>query len=45
MGGTAFHQREDGLTRFGIRLPNAGPITGDEQPEEATMVPVAQATS
>ncbi len=44
MGGTAFHQREDGLTRFGVRLPNAGPVPEDEQPDEATMVPVAQAT-
>lgn len=44
MGGTAFHQREDGLTRFGVRLPGAAAIIGDEQPDETTMVSVSQAT-
>jgi len=43
MGGTAFHQREDGLTRFGVRLPNAVLVAQDDQPDEATMVSVTQA--
>ena len=44
MGGTAFHQREDGLTRFGVRLPNALPPGADELPDEAAMVSVSQAS-
>ncbi len=44
MGGTAFHQREDGLTRFGMRLPNAVVATAPEPSDaEAAMVSVSRA--
>ena len=43
MGGTAFHQREDGLTRFGVRLPNAGVRLVSERPDNAAKVAVYQA--
>jgi signal transduction histidine kinase len=43
MGGTAFHQSEDGLTRFGVRLPTAVLVAHDEEPAEAAMVSVTQA--
>jgi signal transduction histidine kinase len=41
MGGTAFHQREDGLTRFGVRLPNAEAVSA--RADDAAKVPVPQA--
>ncbi len=44
MGGTAFHAREDGLTRFGVRLPKSAaaeePVPRYEPP---TMAPVTRA--
>ena len=43
MGGTAFHQREDGLTRFGVRLPTAVAGAAAEQSANPAGVPVPQA--
>lgn len=43
MGGTAFYQREDGLTRFGVRLPNAAVVAGEAPAEQDAMVSVSQA--
>lgn len=44
MGGTAFHSREDGLTRFGVRLPKAAEaVKAAHQYEPPTITPVTRA--
>jgi len=44
MGGTAFYRREDGLTRFGVALPNAlAPAVPSALYEPPTITPVSRA--
>ncbi|MCP3976564.1 MAG: HAMP domain-containing histidine kinase [bacterium] len=45
MGGTAFHSREDGLTRFGVRLPKSAVSAKPAPYEPPTMAPTSRADS